>query len=196
MYCTRGPGGASGETLLALARAGGRLRVGRMHKHGHTGGCCGGHHPQDAGAAHEAALAALKSAGLRLTAPRSAMLLALARARGPMPVEDIRRASGEDADLVTVYRSMEALEKIGLVRRHVLESGKSLYELCDPRRPGEHHHHVICRVCGRMSPLPGCRAEVFENAARELGYGELTHVLEVYGVCPDCARGSRAKPVS
>lgn len=159
-----------------------------MHTHSHAGGCCGGHHPHDAAESHAAALAALKAAGLRLTAPRSAMLLALAHARAPMTVEDIRRASGDDADLVTVYRSMEALEKIGLVRRHVLESGKSLYELADPRHPGEHHHHVICRVCGKMDPLPGCHAGMFENSARALGYGELTHVLEIYGVCPACAK--------
>lgn len=160
-----------------------------MHGDDPNPGCCGGHHPRNAGEAHTAATTALKAAGLRLTAPRSAMLLALAKARGPMPAEEIRRASGEDADLVTVYRSMEAMEKIRLVRRHVLESGKSLYELCDPDRPGAHHHHVICRTCGVMHPLPGCRAEPFERAAAELGYTDLTHVLEIYGVCPACAKG-------
>ncbi len=160
-----------------------------MHKgHDHHAGCCGGHHPHDASDTLDAALAALKAAGMRVTAPRTAMLRALARARSPLSVEEVRRAAGEDADLVTAYRTMESLEKIGLVRRHLLESGKSLYELSDPRHPGAHHHHVICRLCGKMEPLPGCQAEIFEEAARRLGYAELTHVLEIFGVCPACAR--------
>ena len=155
--------------------------------HDHHAGCCGGHHPDDAREALDAALAAIKAAGMRITGPRTAMLAALARARAPLAVEEVRRAAGKDADLVTAYRTMESMEKIGLVRRHLLESGKSLYELADPRRPGEHHHHVVCRVCGKMEPLPGCQAEAFEKVARSLGYADLTHVLEVYGVCPECA---------
>lgn len=161
--------------------------------HHHHAGCCGGHH-HDTEETLAAALGALKEAGMRVTAPRTAMLRALARARAPLAVEEVRREAGKDADLVTAYRTMEALEKIGLVRRHPLESGKNLYELCDPRHPESHHHHVICRSCNRMSPLPGCQAEAFEAAARRLGYSELTHVLEVYGICPECARQpARAK---
>lgn len=165
-----------------------------MHKgHDHHAGCCGGHHPNDADEALAASLAVIKAAGMRVTGPRTAMLRALAEARSPLSVEDVRRASGKDADLVTAYRTVETLEKIGLVRRHILESGKNLYELSDPRRPDEHHHHVICRVCGKMEPLPGCQAEVFEKAAGKLGYGALTHVLEVYGVCPACAQKAKGK---
>ena len=54
--------------------------------------------------------------------------------------------------------------------------------------PEHHHHHVICRVCGKMEPLPGCQAAFFENIAGKLGYTDLTHVLEVFGVCPACAQ--------
>ena len=159
-----------------------------MHKgHEHGPGCCGGHHPHDADETLAGALAALKAAGMRVTGPRTAMLRALAEARSPLTVEEVRRAAGENADLVTAYRTMESLEKLGLVRRHLLESGKSLYELSDPKHP-EHHHHVICRVCGKMEPLPGCQAAFFENIAGKLGYTDLTHVLEVFGVCPGCAQ--------
>ena len=165
-----------------------------MHEgHSHHAGCCGGHHPGDANEVVAAALEAVKAAGMRITAPRTAMITALAEARSPLAVEAVRRAAGKDADLVTAYRNMESLEKIGLVRRHVLESGKNLYELADPRRPGEHHHHVVCRVCGKMEPLPGCQAEVFEKAAKKLGYADLTHVLEVYGICPACAKKAKKK---
>ena len=163
-----------------------------MHKgHDHHGGCCGGHHADDTEATLAAAVETIRAAGMRVTTPRTAMLRALAKARSPLAVEEVRRAAGKDADLVTAYRTMEALEKLGLVRRHLLESGKNLYELADPNRPEAHHHHVVCRVCGRMDPLEGCQAAAFEKAAAKMGFTELTHVLEVYGVCADCSKKAK-----
>lgn len=160
-----------------------------MHKeHDHAGGCCGGHHAADTEAALAAAVEVIRAAGMRVTGPRTAMLRALAKARSPLSVEEVRRAAGKDADLVTAYRTMESMEKLGLVRRHLLESGKNLYELADPSRPDHHHHHVVCRVCGRMDPIEGCRAAEFEKAAAKMGFTELTHVLEIYGVCSGCAK--------
>jgi len=153
----------------------------------HHEGCCGGHHHDDTEATLAAAVDAIRAAGMRVTAPRTAMLRALAKARSPLAVEAVRRAAGKDADLVTAYRTMESMEKLGLVRRHLLESGKNLYELADPRRPDHHHHHVVCRACGRMDPIEGCRAAEFEKAAAKMGFTELTHVLEIYGVCAACA---------
>lgn len=162
------------------------------HGHDHHGGCCGGHHGDDAETAVAIAIDAIRAAGMRVTAPRTAMLRALAKARAPLAVEEVRRAAGKDADLVTAYRTMESMEKIGVVRRHLLESGKNLYEIADPARPEAHHHHVVCRVCGRMEPLEGCQAAVFEKTAAKRGFTELTHVLEVYGVCADCAKKTKA----
>jgi Fe2+ or Zn2+ uptake regulation protein len=135
-------------------------------------------------AAIAAALACLREAGLRITAPRRAMLRFLATAAAPVSAEDIHHALGGVADLVTVYRSIEAFEKVGVARRHPLESGKSLW--CLETVGHAHHHHVTCRKCGRADELSGCEAEKFETAARRLGYKEISHVFEIYGVCGDC----------
>jgi Fe2+ or Zn2+ uptake regulation protein len=142
---------------------------------------------------YEDALERLRATALRVTAPRKAMLRVLAAASGPVSIEALH--SGLEAgvaDLVTVYRSILAFEEIGLVQRHPLESGKNLYCLSDGRGR-HHHHHVICRECGRMDVVEGCGAEKFEEEARRLGYAQISHVFEIYGVCGDCSARAEVK---
>lgn len=126
----------------------------------------------------------MKAKGLRVTAPRLAMLKVLAESTRPLSAEEIHAQAGDGSlDLVTVYRSLEAFDEAGLVQRHPLERGRSLYALV---AAGHHHHHVICRRCGQMERLPGCNSSRMEAAARQKGFAELTHIMEVYGICPTC----------
>jgi len=154
---------------------------GMGHEHGED--CCGG----DAGERVDRALDRLRATGLRVTEARRGLLRALAGSRVPLPVDEIHRRSGRGkADRVTIYRSLEAFERAGLVRRHPLEKGRSLYALASP---GHHHHHLVCRGCGKIERLEACDAAAVEAGARARGFTRLTHVLEVHGICPDCARG-------
>ena len=154
------------------------------HGHRHDEGCCG----QGAPGRVDVALRRMKDKALRVTAPRQALLRVLDEARRPLSAEEIHTLAGDGTlDLGTVYRSLGALEEAGIVQRHPLERGRSLYAL---PAAGHHHHHVICRRCGRIDRLPGCDTGAVEAAARAKGYGDLTHVLEVYGVCPACASPS------
>jgi Fur family ferric uptake transcriptional regulator len=153
----------------------------RPHKHTHTN------------ASYKTALASLREAGLRVTKPRKAMLHALSLADGPVSIEALHHTLDDGvADLVTVYRSVLAFLEYGIVQRHPLENGKNLYCLADTGHH-QHHHHVICRLCGRMDELGGCVAEKFEEIARQLGYIRISHVFEIYGVCSKCA--PRLKPI-
>jgi Fe2+ or Zn2+ uptake regulation protein len=116
------------------------------------------------------------------------MLKVLAVAKHPLSAEQVHEAAGDDKlDLVTVYRSLGAMDDAGIVQRHPLERGRSLYALVSP---GHHHHHVICRRCGRIDRLPGCDTSRLEAAARTKGYAELTHIMEIYGICPACTQSS------
>jgi Fe2+ or Zn2+ uptake regulation protein len=118
------------------------------------------------------------------------MLKVLAAAKHPLSAEQIHEAAGDDKlDLVTVYRSLGAMDDAAIVQRHPLERGRSLYALVTP---GHHHHHVICRRCGRIDRLPGCDTSRLEAAARTKGYAELTHIMEIYGICPACTQSSHA----
>lgn len=152
-------------------------------------------HPPHA-ISYDAALARLREARLRVTQPRKAMLHALAAAHAPISIEDLHNALDAGvADLVTVYRSVLAFLESGIVQRHPLENGKHLYCLADAHRHS-HHHHVICRQCGRMDEIDGCIAGQFESLAREYGYTQISHVFEIYGVCARCAPVPKSNPDS
>jgi Fe2+ or Zn2+ uptake regulation protein len=152
--------------------------------HRHNDDCCGEESPDRIGKA----LLKMKERAMRITKPRKAMLRVLATATRPLSAEEIHAQAGDGTlDLVTVYRSLGALDEAGIVQRHPLERGRSLYALVSPNH---HHHHVICRRCGRIDRLPGCDNARIESAARNKGYSDLTHIMEIYGICPDCAQNS------
>ena len=152
--------------------------------HRHEEGCCG----EGSDGRIEAVVLRMKEKAMRVTSPRLVMLKVLAAAKHPLSAEQVHEAAGDDKlDLVTVYRSLGAMDDAGIVQRHPLERGRSLYALVSP---GHHHHHVICRRCGRIDRLPGCDTSRLEAAARTKGYAELTHIMEIYGICPACTQSS------
>lgn len=152
--------------------------------HHHAGrDCCGGGGSERADRALEQA----RAAGLRVTGARRSLARILGQAKVPLSVEDIHRKVGrERADRVTLYRSLDAFERAGIVQRHPLEKGRSLYALA---AGGHHHHHVVCRRCGAIERLAECDARAVEEAARARGFTDLSHVLEIQGICPRCAHG-------
>lgn len=132
----------------------------------------------------DAAISSLKRERYRITEPRKALLRILIESKKPLSAEEAHAALGAgDYDLVTVYRNLETFESAGIATRIPTESGKSLYEL---NAEEHHHHHIICRKCHRAECLDHCEIEKLENLAKALGFTEVTHVLELYGVCADC----------
>ena len=130
------------------------------------------------------AISSLKKERFRITEPRKALLRELVDSSKPLSAEELHALLGPTKfDLVTVYRNLETFESAGIVTRIPTESGKSLYEL---NAEAHHHHHVICRKCHRAEKLDHCEIEKLETLAANLGFTEVTHVLELYGVCDDC----------
>jgi Fe2+ or Zn2+ uptake regulation protein len=128
---------------------------------------------------------ALKQSGARMTKKRAQILSAMGACNRPVTAEEIRKLAGlPRSDLVTVYRNLEAFEAIHALQRIPLESGTQLFELT---APGEHYHHLICRVCHRAERLDLCIGSDVEDRASAQGYTGITHLLEVYGVCEACA---------
>ena len=133
--------------------------------------------------AHEARL---KAAGRRLTTPRRRLLEALGRASRPLSAEELQASSGEAVDLVTVYRNLAVFAEQGMVQSIQLEGGKQLFEL--QRSASDHHHHIVCRRCHEVERLDLCFGSELEKYARSKGFSELTHTIEVFGLCPTCAK--------
>lgn len=151
---------------------------------------CAEHH-HDPKPSIERAARILKDAGLKSTKPRSALLGAMTRFHAPFSTEELFRAvKASDLDLVTVYRSLATFSDLGIVSRVDLGDGVVRYELRSP--DGSHHHHFVCQECQKVEPLDSCEIKAQENRLRELGYSQLSHRLEFFGICPDCREHSRA----
>ena len=99
-------------------------------------------------------------------------------------LHDLLRHQGESVGLTTVYRSLQGLADAGEVDLLVTDDGETVYRRCSP----EHHHHLVCRSCGRTVEISGPAVESWADAvAREHGFTEISHTLEVFGLCADCA---------
>lgn len=94
------------------------------------------------------------------------------------------RAAGEPVGLTTVYRHLALLTDEGRLDALQTADGELVYRRCHSEA---HHHHVVCRRCGRGSEVELPDLELWaETTARELGYTEVTHTVEIFGLCAEC----------
>ena len=129
-------------------------------------------------------LQAIKSSPLRMTQKRERLIGALLAIDRPVSAAVLReKAELPETDLVTVYRTLEAFEGIGIIQRVPLEENGCLFELTEP---GDHYHHFVCRECHLTERLDLCLSKDLEERAGKLGFTQVTHLMEVYGVCGDC----------
>jgi Fur family transcriptional regulator, ferric uptake regulator len=98
------------------------------------------------------------------------------------------RARGTRVGLTTVYNQLRALADRGQVDMLRAEDGETLFRRC---RSDDHHHHVLCRVCGRTVEVAGRAIEKWAaKVAEEAGFVDVRHTVEVVGTCADCAAQS------
>lgn len=90
---------------------------------------------------------------------------------------------GENVGLSTVYRTLQALadaEEIDALRS---DDGETLYRQCSRG----HHHHLVCRACGRTVEVEGPTVERWaDRVAEENGFADVSHTLEIFGTCGSC----------
>jgi Fur family ferric uptake transcriptional regulator len=131
--------------------------------------------------------AKLHARGLRLT-PQRERVLATVRAMGHATPEEIYAAVPE-IDLTTVYRTLEVLEEIGMVRHTHLDHGAPAY------RPAEDDHmHVVCHDCGSVVDAPADLADEMERRLREeRGFTLDRAHFTVFGRCANCAEQTPAE---
>ncbi|WP_026373014.1 Fur family transcriptional regulator [Agrococcus lahaulensis] len=93
------------------------------------------------------------------------------------------RAEGSTVGLATVYRALAALAEDG--EADALQSaGELLYRACTKT----HHHHLICRSCGRTVELEAAAVERWAGqVAAAHGFVEPDHVVDIFGLCAECA---------
>jgi len=105
--------------------------------------------------------------------------------RSAQELHEALRSRGEHVGLTTVYNQLRSLAESGLVDTLRSPDGETLYRRCDT---SGHHHHLLCRVCGRTVEVAGTAVERWaEKVAAEAGFVEVSHTIEVVGTCPTCA---------
>ncbi len=123
---------------------------------------------------------------LRPTRQRIAVAEALASVddfRSAQQIHDLLGRRGEPVGLATVYRTLQRLAEAGEVDLLRTEDGEAVYRACS----GAHHHHLVCRHCGRTVEVEGPAVERWTRSmAAEHGYDDVSHTLEIFGTCPEC----------
>ena len=93
------------------------------------------------------------------------------------------RSAGGKVGLSTVYRAVQSLADDGELDSIRTDSGEALYRRCSSR----HHHHLVCRSCGRTVEVEGPAVERWaDDVAAEHGFADVSHTLEIFGTCADC----------
>ena len=123
---------------------------------------------------------------MRPTRQRRAVAACLSRFddfRSAQEIHELLRSSGENVGLSTVYRTLQALADADEVDVLRSEDGETRYRRCS----GTHHHHLVCRECGRTVEVEGPTVERWATAvADQHGYADVSHTLEIFGLCPSC----------
>ncbi|PRY36128.1 Fur family transcriptional regulator [Umezawaea tangerina] len=127
--------------------------------------------------------------GLRSTRQRTAvskLLDQLDEFRSAQELHEELRKRGEGIGLTTVYRTLQSLADAGEVDVLRTDSGEAIYRRCS----AHHHHHLVCRTCGRTVEVEGPAVEKWaDRIAAENGFSEVSHTVEIFGTCASCTKG-------
>ncbi len=111
--------------------------------------------------------------------------------RSAQDLHDLLRQDGASVGLTTVYRHLQALADAGQVDVLRTDDGEAVYRRCPT---DSHHHHLVCRSCGRSVEVAGPEVETWAaGIAEQHGFVDTSHTVEVFGTCGPCARTARLR---
>jgi Fur family ferric uptake transcriptional regulator len=122
----------------------------------------------------------------RNTWQREAVREALGTTEGFVSAQTLHahmRDAGSAVGLATVYRALADLSTEGDADS-LQQEGESLYRACTP---GSHHHHLICRNCGRTVEISADPVEQWAKDVAAANGFHPNHVVDVFGYCADCS---------
>jgi Fur family transcriptional regulator, ferric uptake regulator len=133
----------------------------------------------------------MRATGLKLTPTRSAILQCLIGSHELLSIEDLVKQikeqgllGEETCDYTTVYRCLLKFEEAGLLVSTNFGDGISRFEL----KGDHHHHHVVCKTCKQVRAIDDCGFKALDTAIHKLGYSNVVHRLEFFGICPACQK--------
>jgi Fur family ferric uptake transcriptional regulator len=131
----------------------------------------------------------LREGGYKITPQRHTIISAIINSHEHLtPAEIHERVHREHPGigLVTIYRTLEMLAKLGLICEVHVGGNCRSYLM---RRPSEHHHHLICSDCGTVIDFTDCDlGELEQKLSREKNFKINGHLLEFIGQCRNCRK--------
>lgn len=128
----------------------------------------------------------LKKNSLYVTKQRLALFTLLLNEQAPLSLQQIARRLDDKLDLVTVYRNIESLERINIIKKVY---GGWNYRLELSEKFKEHHHHLTCNKCAKTLRIK--LGDDIENSLKKIGnkhgFKITNHDVELYGICAKCA---------
>lgn len=129
----------------------------------------------------------LRGRQLKLTEERRALLDAVLGWERHFDADELHmglKAKGQDISRATVYRTLDLLIQCGLVRKQSFGDQHAHYEAV---RHNEHHDHLICLSCNRITEFFRPDLEALQDAiCDDHGFRALHHSLQIFGLCSAC----------
>lgn len=126
----------------------------------------------------------------RRTRQRAAVSEALAASAGFLTAQDVHaalQAGGATVALATVYRTLQSMVETGEADTIRTPDGQIAYRQC--AHGTGHHHHLVCRRCGRTVEIEFAGFErLVGDVARLHGFTGVAHELELFGECAACSQ--------
>ncbi|MEO7070071.1 MAG: transcriptional repressor [Nostocoides sp.] len=123
----------------------------------------------------------------RPTRQRAAIAEVLSANEGFQSAQELHAkltSRGTRVGLATVYRALQSMATDGGADVRRTDDGEALYRACSEG----HHHHLVCRVCGRTVEIDGPAVEQWTaHVSAEHGFSDVDHTLELLGTCADCS---------
>lgn len=130
----------------------------------------------------------LAAGGYRRGGARKAVIDLLARqpcALSALEIEDAMRSGERPTSRASVYRILDELEQLKLIARIELGQGIVRYEALRPG--GDHHHHLVCDMCGAVTPFEDAELErTIARLARRVAFEVAEHDVVLHGSCDAC----------
>lgn len=105
--------------------------------------------------------------------------------RSAQSIHTALRTSGATVGLATIYRALQSLVDSGAADVLRTATGEAVYRQCG----ATHHHHLVCRSCGKAVEVRGPAVERWaDRMASEHGFTDVSHTVELFGTCATCRR--------
>lgn len=138
------------------------------------------------------ALGKVKEAKFKITPSRQMVIEFLAKstkALSPYEIRNLLKKRGSAADVVTIYRILELLEKLGLVHKVLGLNGYIRCGMEEEKAPC--HHYLLCKKCQKVEEAHGENLSMLQKKiTKNQKFKVESHYLEFMGICKNCQRHS------